>query len=77
MKRTICNKEYDTEAARLILKNAVGGYGEPTGYEEALYQTADGSYFLYTNGGSNSPYREERITRLSKKSAEAWLAERT
>ncbi len=76
MKKIICKKEYDTEAATLVLKNAVGNYGDQDGYEETLYQMPDGSYFLYTNGGDASPYTEEKITRMSKKNAEAWLAER-
>lgn len=74
MKKIICKKEYDTETADLVLKNSVGVYGDPKGYEESLYKMPDGAYFLYTNGGEESPYVEEKIARMSKKSAEAWLA---
>ena len=73
MRKIICKKEYDTETATLVLKNAVGSYGDPEGYEETLYQTPDGAYFLYTNGGDASPYTEERIARISAKNADAWL----
>ena len=69
MQKTICNKVYDTETATVIKKNAVGVYGDPTGYEETLYQTPEGLYFLYTNGGSASKYTVEKIERVSKANA--------
>ena len=75
MKKIICKKEYDTETATLIRKVTSGVFGDPAGYEESLYVTPDGSAFLYTNGGAESPYTVEKITRLSKKNADAWLAE--
>ncbi len=74
MKKIICKKEYDTETATLVLQNGVGVYGDPSGYEETLYVTPDGAYFLYTNGGEDSPYTTEKIARMSQKSADAWLA---
>jgi len=75
MKKIICKREYDTEAATLVLKNAVGNFGDPAGYEETLYQTPDGYYFLYVCGGAESPYAEEDIQRLAKTKAKAWIAE--
>ena len=75
MKKIICKKEYDTETATLLCKATVGSFGDPMGYEESLYMTPDGSAFLYTNGGPDSPYPTEKIARLSKKNADAWLAE--
>ena len=75
MKKIICNKEYDTETATLQHKVTVGTYGDPAGYEESLYVTPEGNAFLYTYGGVDSPYPTEKITRLSKKSAGAWLAD--
>ena len=75
MKRTICKKEYDTEKSRLLRKQTSGNYGEKDGYEESLYVTDDGSYFLYLNGGEESKYPTENIKRLSVKAAEAWLTE--
>lgn len=74
MKKIICKKEYDTETANLIKKTSVGYFGDPTGYEETLYQTEGGLFFLYVNGGEESPYKEENIKRLSKEKAEEWLA---
>ena len=75
MKKIICKREYDTETATLVLKNAVGNFGDPAGYEETLYQTPDGYYFLYVCGGAESPYAEEDIQRLAKTKVKSWIAE--
>ena len=74
MKKIICKKEYDTASASIVKKNTFGAFGDPTGYEETLYVLADGSYFLYVNGGEDSKYKKEDIKRMSKKTAEEWLA---
>ena len=66
MKKIICKKEYDTETATLIKKCVYGFYGDPAGYEETLYQTPNGLYFLYVNGGETSVYPKEDILRLAK-----------
>ena len=47
MKKIICKKEYDTETSTLIKKYTSGNLGDPAGYEECLYQTPAGLYFLY------------------------------
>ena len=75
MKKEICGKLYDTETATLILKRSFGAFGESTGYEEILYKTPEGSFFLYGKGGKDSPYAEEKITRIGAKRAEEWKAE--
>ena len=75
MKKIICKKEYDTETATLIQKYTVGSFGDPAGYEETLYQTEAGLYFLYVNGGEESLYTKEDIKRISKANAEKWLAD--
>ena len=46
MKKIICKREYDTETATLVKKHTVGEFGDPAGYEETLYQTPGGLYFL-------------------------------
>ena len=74
MKKIICKVEYDTETSELIKKNAVGAFGDPAGYEESLYKTADGKFLLYVNGGEESIYPTENIKRLSAAKAEEWLA---
>lgn len=75
MKKIICKVEYDTAASQIVKKTVSGAYGDPCGYEETLYVTADGKYFLYTNGGTESKYAEEGIKRMSKAAAEKWLEE--
>ena len=74
MKKIICKKEYDTDAAAIVKKITSGEFGDPAGYEETLYVTESGNYFLYVNGGEASPYAKEDIKRMSKKVAEEWLA---
>ena len=75
MKKIICKKEYDTDTSVVVKKNAYGAFGDPEGYEETLYKTESGSYFLYVNGGAESKYPKEDIKRMSAKAAEEWLAE--
>ncbi len=75
MKKIICKLEYDTANAELVKKNTFGVFGDPAGYEESLYKTADGKFFLYVNGGEESPYTEENIKRMSAAKAEEWLAQ--
>ena len=76
MKKIICKVEYDTEAADLVAKFTSGELGDPAGYEESLYVTEAGKYFLYVNGGAESPYTEENIKRMSAVKAEDWRAEK-
>ena len=73
MRKIICNKVYDTTTASVIKKVTEGFYGDPAGYEETLYCTPEGFYFLYTNGGESSPYKTEKIERYSKVRAKAFV----
>lgn len=73
MKKIICKKEYDTETASVVKKVTVGFYGDPAGYEEILFQTPDGLYFVYVRGGEASPYPCEDITRLAKTKVNEWI----
>ena len=75
MKKIICKKEYDTATAVLVKKVTFGAFGEPDGYEESLYQTPEGLFFVYVNGGEASIHPTEDITRMSKAKAEEWLKE--
>ena len=70
MKKIICKKEYDTETATLIHKFTSGALGDPAGYEENLYQTEGGLYFLYV--AEASPYPNEDILRLAKTKVKEW-----
>ncbi len=77
MKKIICKVEYDTENAELVAKYTEGQFGDPKGFEECLFIKEDGKYFLYANGGEESVYPEEKITRLSAAKAEEWKKERS
>ena len=75
MQRIICNKTYDTETATLVKKVTFSFFGDPKGYEECLFVTESGHYFLYVNGGAESKHVKEKIVRKSKTTANAWLRE--
>ena len=76
MKKVICKVEYDTEAAEIVAKFTSGEVGDPAGYEETLYKTAAGKFFLYVNGGAESVHPEENITRMSAAKADEWHKEK-
>ncbi len=73
MNKIICKKEYDTEIGIIVKKITYGNFGDPQGYEEILYQTPDGYYFLYVNGGAESIHPCEDIQRMGKAKANIWL----
>ena len=74
MKKIICKKEYDTETATLIQKFTSGELGDPAGYEEDLFQTPEGLYFVYGAGGETSKYPTDDIQRLAKTKVKEWRA---
>ena len=73
MQKIICKKEYDTETATLIQKYTYSCFGDPKGFEELLFQTPSGLYFLYVRGGEESPYPTEDILRLAKTKVNDWM----
>ncbi len=73
MQKIICKVEYNTENAEFISKKTFGQFGDADGYEETLYKTEGGKYFLYVNGGEESPYKKEDIKRMSAEKAKAWM----
>lgn len=75
MVKTTKTKTYDTATAAVVKKVVCGAYGDPAGYEMTMYQTPEGDFFLYTNGGAESPYKEEAIKTFSKANAKKWLEE--
>lgn len=75
MKKTICKVEYDTDTAELVKKHTYGNFGDADGYEESLYVTENGKFFLYVNGGEESIHPTENITRLSAQKADEWRKE--
>lgn len=75
MQKIICKKVYDTEASILIKKITFGCFGCDDGYEESLYKTDNGLFFLYVNGGKESKHPKEDIVRMSAEKAKKWLEE--
>ena len=75
MKKIICKKVYDTETSTLVKKVTFGYFGDVGGYEECLYKTEGGFYFLYVNGGVNSKHPKEDIIRMGAEKAQLWLNE--
>ncbi len=73
MKKIICKKEYDTETATLIKRTVNGSFGDPAGYEESLYQTPEGLYFIYVCGGEASQYPSADIKRIAKTKVNEWI----
>lgn len=73
MRKIICKKVYDTESATLLKQVTYGFFGASDGWEERLYQTEEGNFFLYTNGGVDSKYPKETITRMGVEKKNAWL----
>ena len=73
MKKIISNVEYDTETSELVCKYTEGYVGDPEGYEECLYKTDGGKYFLYVNGGESSKYPCESIKRMSVERAKEFV----
>ena len=65
---------YDTSKSEALGHRAFSYYGDPAGYEETLYQTKGGLYFLCGIGGADSPYGSgEDINPISEKEAKKWL----
>lgn len=73
MKKVISKIEFDTDTATLVKAYSFGEFGDPAGYEEDLYQTSNGLYFLHVVGGETSPYPTEDIVRLAKTKLKAWM----
>ena len=72
MKVEIKRRRYDTDTSKQLAFRYVGEFGDAAGYEERLYLTNRGLYFIYGIGGADSPYRNEKIKPLTKEEADAW-----
>ena len=65
---------FDTTKAEALGNRAYSYYGDPAGYEETLYKTKGGLFFLHGIGGAESPYAEgEDIRPVAADDAQAWL----
>ena len=76
MKKIINRKVYNTETAEKLGTAIAGTFGDPAGYEESLYKTKKGLYFLYGIGGADSIYPQEDIKALTEKEATGWMAKK-
>lgn len=61
MKKVTKSAVYDTETATFVKKVTFGTYGDPAGWEECLFVTETGKYFLYFRGGVDSQHPGEEI----------------
>ncbi len=73
MVKTTKKKVFDTETATIVEKKTHGVYGDPAGYEMTMYRTPEGDFFLYTYGGTESPYKVEKIAGYTKARAADWM----
>jgi hypothetical protein len=73
MQKEICGVVYDTMLSTIDKKFTYGLHGDPYGYEETLYITSDGHYFIYTNGGDKSKYPKEEIIPISRDNVKEWI----
>ena len=83
MRRVIGRKIYDTATADKIASYSNGlGYGNLNFFNESLYRSAEGSWFLAGEGGANTGYRSyhgnkifggEGLSALTPKEAREWL----
>lgn len=64
---------YDTLNSTLDKKFTYGAPGDPCGYEETLYKTPEGRYFVYTYGGAESKYPEENIFPIGRDDVKSWM----
>jgi len=64
---------YDTLNSTVDKKFTYGVPGDPCGYEETLYITSDGKYFIYTYGGLKSRYPAENITPIEREDVKGWM----
>ena len=77
MRRTLTtdNKRhtYDTDTAKQIAHRSFGNFGDPAGYEETLYRTRNGLYFVYGIGGYDSPWPSDGdIRKATEEDAKTW-----
>lgn len=67
---------YDTQKSIVDKKFTYGTPGDPCGYEETLYITAEGRCFIYTYGGYKSKYPCENIVPIDREHVKEWILSR-
>ncbi len=73
MRKEIDGVLYDTANSTVDKKFTYGVPGDPCGYEETLYITTDGKYFVYTFGGNLSKYTSENIIPIERENVKNWI----
>ena len=73
MRKEIDGVIYDTATSVIDKKFTYGAPGDPYGYEETLYITGDGRYFIYTYGGAKSKYTTENVTPIVREDVKYWM----
>lgn len=73
MRKEIDGVVYDTQNSTIDKKFTYGVPGDPCGFEETLYITNDGKYFVYTYGGQNSKYPSENIFTINHADVKNWM----
>ena len=76
MCKEINNILYDTSTSTVDKKFTFGKPGDPDGYEETLYITNEGKYFIYTYGGHLSKYPNENIVPIEREDVKNWMLSR-
>ena len=76
MRKEIDGVIYDTATSTIDKKFTYGVPGDPCGYEETLYITSDGRYFIYTYGGSQSKYPVENVVPIEREDVKNWMMSR-
>lgn len=76
MCKEIGNVLYDTATSTVDKKFTYGNPGDADGYEETLYITDEGQYFIYTNGGRLSKYPSENIIPIAREEVKFWILSR-
>jgi len=87
MIKVVGGKRYDTETATRVASDSYSNYGDLGYWEEEIYRTQKGSWFLVGEGGAMSPYARSigqnetgggsAIVPFSPKEALAWLEDHT
>jgi hypothetical protein len=87
MRKIINGHRYDTDSAKFIISYAAElTPDDDEYYEEKLYRTKAGMFFLYAKGNSGSPYSKpvgikwigtEEILPLSEEEAQNWIDAKT
>ena len=75
MKKIINKKTYNTETATMEGHFCFGVFGQTDGFEEKLFKTKKGDWFLYGFGGCDSKYTKETLLPLSDEEAKNWIKE--